>query len=249
MLDVHPPHHSPNTWRDFFLHIATICVGLLIAIALEQGVELLHHRHQRARLEEDIRAEAAQNIRIMDSNFATDLPLLAWQGSAMRALRDAPTIGGFVTVVLPSAPSLPATYTLSGSDQTTTPSHSVWTVAQSTGQVDLLPLDRAKVYDRLEREAVEYLHIDSIADVENTEFQAVLRGLNVNFASGEKLHLTSAQRDELVRAVNKHAQMQYWDDMRLAFWKGASEAVLHGVQKPDEVVRYMNREISAVQKP
>lgn len=45
MLDVHPPHHTPSTWRDFLLHIATIVVGLLIAIGLEQTVEYLHHRH------------------------------------------------------------------------------------------------------------------------------------------------------------------------------------------------------------
>lgn len=46
MLDVHPPHVSPLTWRDFLLHIATITVGLLIAIGLEQTVEYFHHRQQ-----------------------------------------------------------------------------------------------------------------------------------------------------------------------------------------------------------
>jgi len=35
MLDVHPPHTSTHTWRDFFIHIATICIGLLIAVDLE----------------------------------------------------------------------------------------------------------------------------------------------------------------------------------------------------------------------
>ena len=47
MLDVHPPHEAAHTWKDFFIHIATICVGLLIAVSLEQTVELFHHRHQR----------------------------------------------------------------------------------------------------------------------------------------------------------------------------------------------------------
>jgi hypothetical protein len=32
MLDIHPPHEAAHSWRDFFIHIATICVGLLIAI-------------------------------------------------------------------------------------------------------------------------------------------------------------------------------------------------------------------------
>jgi len=35
MLDVHPPHEAAHTWKDFFIHIATIVVGLLIAIGGE----------------------------------------------------------------------------------------------------------------------------------------------------------------------------------------------------------------------
>jgi hypothetical protein len=46
MLDVHPAHHAATTWRDFFVHIVTIVLGLLIAIGLEQTVEHFHQRHQ-----------------------------------------------------------------------------------------------------------------------------------------------------------------------------------------------------------
>ena len=42
MLDVHPPHNPTHTWRDFFIHIATIVIGLLIAIGLEQSVEAFY---------------------------------------------------------------------------------------------------------------------------------------------------------------------------------------------------------------
>jgi hypothetical protein len=34
MLDVHPPHNPTHTWRDFFIHIATIVIGLIIAVGL-----------------------------------------------------------------------------------------------------------------------------------------------------------------------------------------------------------------------
>ena len=44
MLDVHPAHHAASTWRDFFVHIATIVIGLLIAVGLEQTVEYFHHQ-------------------------------------------------------------------------------------------------------------------------------------------------------------------------------------------------------------
>jgi hypothetical protein len=38
MLDVHAPHQSVHTWKDFFIHIATIVVGLLIATSLASRV-------------------------------------------------------------------------------------------------------------------------------------------------------------------------------------------------------------------
>src|ERR1035437_8677014 len=62
MLDVHPAHHAASTWRDFFIHIATIVLGLMIAVSLEQTVEYFHHRHERRQLEEDLRTEAERRI-------------------------------------------------------------------------------------------------------------------------------------------------------------------------------------------
>jgi hypothetical protein len=63
MLDVHAPHEALYTWKGFFIHIATIVIGLLIAIGLEQTVEVLHHRHQVAEAREALRLELDQNRR------------------------------------------------------------------------------------------------------------------------------------------------------------------------------------------
>ena len=60
MLDVHPPHQASHSWRDFWIHIATICVGLLIAVSLEQAVEAIHRHHEAAGLREDMHAESDQ---------------------------------------------------------------------------------------------------------------------------------------------------------------------------------------------
>jgi hypothetical protein len=46
ILDVHAPHESVHTWKSFFIHIAIISIGLLIALCLEKTVEFFHHRHQ-----------------------------------------------------------------------------------------------------------------------------------------------------------------------------------------------------------
>jgi hypothetical protein len=62
MLDVHPPEHAAHSWRDFFIHIATIVLGLLIAIGLEQSVEWMHERHVRHELLEGVQADAGKAI-------------------------------------------------------------------------------------------------------------------------------------------------------------------------------------------
>ncbi len=69
MLDVHPPHNPTHTWRDFFIHIATIVIGLLIAVGLEQAVELLHHRHVLAETRENLHEELNEESEVIQSNL------------------------------------------------------------------------------------------------------------------------------------------------------------------------------------
>ncbi len=61
MLDVHAPEHPISGARDFFVHLFTITVGLLIALGLENAAEALHHRHQRKEAEANIRHELQSN--------------------------------------------------------------------------------------------------------------------------------------------------------------------------------------------
>jgi hypothetical protein len=62
MIDVHPPQHAAITLRDFFIHLGIVVLGILIAIGLEQTVELFHHRHQLREAREQIRAEIQTNL-------------------------------------------------------------------------------------------------------------------------------------------------------------------------------------------
>lgn len=73
MIDIHPPHHAATTRRDFFIHLSTVVLGILIAIGLEQTVEYLHHRHlaseaRRALLAERVSNESSNQVNI----FATE---------------------------------------------------------------------------------------------------------------------------------------------------------------------------------
>jgi hypothetical protein len=98
MLDIHPAHHAASTWRDFFIHIATIVIGLLIAISLEQTVEYFHHRHlaaeaRRALIEERRTNESSNEFNIFathrhQQDLQRDLTIL----HALRARQPRPSV-------------------------------------------------------------------------------------------------------------------------------------------------------------
>jgi hypothetical protein len=85
-MDVHPAHHAPQTWRDFFVHLVTITIGLFIALTLQAGVESLHHRHLVSEARENLRREIqinrnhyAENVQSVEKNrrqLAHDIDLL-----------------------------------------------------------------------------------------------------------------------------------------------------------------------------
>jgi len=133
-LEVHPPHHPLLSWRDFFVHIATIVVGLLIAIALEQSVEALHHHHQRVETRENLHREIAEN-RII---FARDLRYIASEKkmledniAALRRLREHQSV---------PAGSLHFAWGWNGMHD------SAWQTARETAALDLLPTGQVEAY-------------------------------------------------------------------------------------------------------
>lgn len=70
MLDVHAPHESIHTWKNFFIHIAAIACGLLLALALEKTVEYLHQRHLLSEARSELAAELENNRRTWQKNAA-----------------------------------------------------------------------------------------------------------------------------------------------------------------------------------
>ncbi|HEX3949783.1 MAG TPA: hypothetical protein VHW95_08040 [Steroidobacteraceae bacterium] len=74
-MDVHPTHHAPLSWRDFFLQLLMITIGLFIALTLQAGVESLHHRHlvrdARENLSREIESNHkryTENVQALDKN-------------------------------------------------------------------------------------------------------------------------------------------------------------------------------------
>jgi hypothetical protein len=147
MLDVHPPHAPAHTWRDFLLHIATICVGLLIAIGLEQSVEYLHHRHQRHQLDEDLLTEARSNEQLIDHDLLLR-NLEPWFVSTQQAIATAVPQQGKIRFTLPPPPCFPGTVG-TATVRYFAPSEAVWTAARESGLLVLLPAGQARMQARL----------------------------------------------------------------------------------------------------
>jgi len=141
MLDMHAPHQLVHTWKDFFIHIATIAVGLLIAVALEQTIEALHHRNQRSKLEAEMRAVFESDIKVDDE----DLKKLALFRAYLAELRAAiqARVGG------QSLPAAPAADDPRMAILIIYPSLAPYEAAKENGTVALLPTDRLRLYSRI----------------------------------------------------------------------------------------------------
>jgi len=91
MIEVHPPHEDVHTWRQFFIHIAAISIGLLIAIGLEQTVVYFHHRHQLQEARRELADELESNRRVVGINLEATRKVMADLDADMALLRAAQT--------------------------------------------------------------------------------------------------------------------------------------------------------------
>jgi hypothetical protein len=140
MLDVHPAHHAAASWRDFFIHIATITIGLFIAIGLEQTFEYFHHLHQRHQLEENLRHELNIDLRRDENNYRIFADIRAY----MVDLKSAVTTRRNHSV---SPPAPPAAGDLRRSRVPYAPSIAIWEAAKLDATIALLPSNEIDGYN------------------------------------------------------------------------------------------------------
>jgi hypothetical protein len=239
MLDVHPPHESAHTWRDFFIHIATICVGLLIAIALEQAVEAVHHRHERQVLVQEMRTESERNIALLRTDIDRNLEKASWHRAVMNSLQTTPPHDGVVTAVLPAhEPFLPQI----------SPSRAVWSVAKTNGKVALLSEREAEIYDRLDTEAQDESLTEDRQNIALTTLQGQVIRLNIRLDSGSTIKLPATEAPALTQDLADTIATAYADAQRDAFYLGASRAVDANVHDREDFLPYLQQERLALEK-
>ena len=241
MFDIHPIRHALASWREFAFDIATITVGLLIAIALEQGVEKLHQLHQRHQLQRDLFEEARRNRQTL----TTDLELeseRAWFLAAATVAAE-PLGKDRVSLSLPPTPCIPGTLGANGMSDTINtryfaPSDAVWTTAKDAGVIVLLPVDEARMYARLD-------HNNSLLSAERDRVELACNAvvaLQTRFAtisadgSSARWTFTLAQRERLADAAataDTALRALIW---RLRWNLRFDEAILRGQRDVDQIL-------------
>jgi hypothetical protein len=238
MIDVHPPHQATHTWTDFFIHIATIVLGLLIAVGLEQTVEAVHHHREREELIAAMRAEAQTNQPVFERAISRNVENLSYELSLIAALKQATPHNGMVDVALPTYPS--SIYQ--------GPARAIWAIAKANGKAALLPDSLAETYNYLDRSAeLEYQARDAVS-APGIALTATETRLDISLSHATRLHLSIADSDALVQSLAQFTAASSAEITRMAFWRGANNAIADGVQSREAIEPYSNRSIDAIQQ-
>ena len=135
VIDVHPPHEPIHGWRDFFIHLTTITIGLLIALSLEGCVEWQHHRHLVHEAEVSLRTEIQNNAKGLQDT-------LAYLHKQQENLKQDVVVLKYIMKnhKSPENAGMEITFHIRTFDSVS------WKTAQSTGALSYMPYARAQEY-------------------------------------------------------------------------------------------------------
>jgi cell division protein ZapA (FtsZ GTPase activity inhibitor) len=103
-MHVEPLEKLPHSLREFMSHHAMIVLSILTALALEQMVVGIEHRHQGVRAKEEIEQEIAANRQAVEESLErTHANLEKWKGlfqrTATAVSEESSTSAGLVTTL------------------------------------------------------------------------------------------------------------------------------------------------------
>lgn len=157
MLDVHPAHHAASTWREFFIHIATIAIGLLLAVGLEQTVEYVHHRRELTEARRELAEEKRFNVEEFGQSAASFQEAGKYLANYLAMLRQ--------SIKDPAAPlsplNVPAGFVYC--------QYTAWTTAQRDGALTLMPPEEQRGIDRM------YVGLHALDDAETGAFSSIMQ--------------------------------------------------------------------------
>jgi hypothetical protein len=196
MLDVHPPHKSVHGWRDFFVHLATITIGLLIALGLEATAEWMHHRHEVSETREALQRELQVNRARFAANtayFRSESTMLQTNLLVLRYLQQHPGA---------SQSQLPGAFRWTSNN--TRMEDSAWKTACQTGITAYMPQEEVM------KTAEMYGFFERIDRAHEEEADVFVDAVSYMFEDSDPTHMTPVQvSEELVltrRVLSRHVR-------------------------------------------
>ena len=190
MLDVHVPHGRVREVSDFFIHLVTITVGLLIATQIESCVEWRHQVHLAESARESLHAEIEHNV--VDLKEAQQ-GMKKWRTEvdndlkAMNRIQDHPND--------PDAQNaaLAINFHAGGLRET------AWATAQATGALAYMPYDEAQTYASIYRVQSNYQDAQKLPEQDVANLFGLLNKFNWN----GKTKSTADQASQMAENLGK----------------------------------------------
>ena len=195
MLDVHPPHAPTHTWKDFFLHIATIVIGLLIAIGLEQTVEYVHHRRQITETREALCQERLENHKSFADGISHWRSGVARIQNNLLVLRYLQQHPGTLQENLPGV--------LLWNQNGDPAEFSAWNAAQQTGITSMMPREEVADDDYL------YKHLLQLGERSGKVWQDINLADQYTLTDSNPSHLSPARLAEVIALTENIQTDQY----------------------------------------
>jgi hypothetical protein len=209
MIDIHPAHHAATTRRDFFVHLSTVVLGILIAIGLEQTVEYFHRRDQLHELREGAIVDARIFLHDVDENRAANTRQIEDLTARIQQVRD--SLSRHQPLPPPAyRPALPISTIRLGN----------LSAAKASGQITLLSRDEINSAGDAEVGIVKSEALKEHAQQAASNRLAFEQRFQYAFPSGpfDFSHITPAQLDEylgllLDERVRRTETLAYLDEM------------------------------------
>jgi hypothetical protein len=179
MLDVHHIHAPIRAWREFFIQIATIVVGLCIAVGIQQTVEFFHNHSQRAELRRALRLEREENYKIYAANAA------AWRWGTAELENNLLVFQYLQQHPGTSQEKLPGVLLWATSNYEL--GSAAWDAAHQSGLVGLLPPEEIEANSSL------YSILKKVNDVQFESARAIEEAERYDLSDADPSHLSPAQ--------------------------------------------------------
>jgi hypothetical protein len=203
MLDIHPSHQAARSWKDFFIHLGTIVIGLLIAISLEQSVEAMHHRQEVRETRTALQAEHQENVERFHRNVRKHLVSLALMHTNLRVLMYLREHPGTPEAKLPGAVLWPIFQE--------EPLTAAWSTAERTNVIALMPAEEVR------KLTADYFQLDYAWQLYQPVTAMLTRCTAYNTHTSDVSTLSAAELAQLIDCTEQAQALQsvYGDGLSL----------------------------------